>query len=126
MNTAPSATPAILIVEPDADIREVLVAVLSEAGYRVTTTATVAAGIAALGQAAFNLVLTNNFSVAPDPSFAAIAGLLQAAGGTPVVLVTAHRFDDVQVHAAGLRTVIEKPFNIDDLIRRLDTLLHGG
>ncbi len=120
------AASTILVVQRDQAVQEVLTTTLTDEGYRVIGATSIGEGINALGGSPIDLVLTDSFSEQSGSLPDALVALVQAAGSTPVVLVTGYRFSEAQVQAAGIHAVIEKPFNIDDLTRRVDALLHGG
>jgi len=126
MGAHAATPPALLVVEHEWDLQALVVAALVEAGYRVTAVGSIEAACAALTQERFGLVLTDGFSRLRDPTLASIAALLQAADATPVVLVTAHRFADVELRAAGVRGVIEKPFDVDHLVVRVGAVLQAS
>jgi hypothetical protein len=46
--------------------------------------------------------------------------VLQAAAATPVALFSAHRVELDEVQAAGFRTLIQKPFDIIELVSVLE------
>ena len=116
------ARPAILVVEDDPDIREMLAMLLDMAGFSVTPRASAEDGLAALREDAFDLILTD-FAL-PRRSgvwlleHAEAEGLMQS---TPALIVTAHP----DVPGTAPYEVIQKPFDLDDLVERVRFKLEG-
>ena len=108
--------PAILVVEDDRDIREMLSTLLDIAGYSVRTCATAEEALHALREESFDLVLTDY--ALPQRNGLWLIEHASAEGltaDTPVLLVTAHP----HVAEAVTCEVIPKPFDIDDLVERV-------
>src|SRR5215208_4219572 len=106
----------VLVIDDDMTLLELVVAVLEDEGHAVIAATTPANGVALLGQATFDVVITDGFSSRPSALLTTAAQILQAAEGTPVALFSAHRIDLDEVQAAGFRTLLQKPFELDDLI----------
>jgi two-component system, cell cycle response regulator CpdR len=116
------AAPAILLVEDDGDIRDMLVTLLEMAGFAVVPCDCAEVALDALREGEFDLVLTDY--ALPRHSgvwllrTAEAEGLLQ---GTPALIVTAHP----QIDADGIYEVIRKPFDLDELVERVRQHLEG-
>ena len=116
------AAPAILLVEDDGDIRDMLVTLLEMAGFAVNACDSAEVALDALREEEFDLVLTDY--ALPRHSgvwllkTAEAEGLLQ---GTPALIVTAHP----QIEADGIYEVIRKPFDLDELVERVRHRLEG-
>jgi len=116
------AQPAILLVEDDRDIREMLATLLDMAGFRVEACESAECGLNALREGAFDLILTDY--ALPRHSglwlleHAEAEGLIES---TPVLIVTAHP----NVERARKYEVIQKPFDLDDLIERVRYRVEG-
>src|SRR6187431_177069 len=116
------AATSVLLVEDDRDIREMMATLLEMAGFGVVACDSAEAGLTALREQEFDLILTD-YSL-PQKSgvwlleHAEAEGLLQ---GTPVMIVTAHP------HVAGGEAyeIIHKPFDMDDLIERVRYRMEG-
>jgi two-component system OmpR family response regulator len=115
----------ILLVDDDDDLVSVMTELLSAEGYAVIVGRTVAEAEGMLSRRRVELVLTDGFSNTPAEMMTATAGIIRAAGATPVALFTAHRMEGVDLLAAGFRDVITKPFELDVLIRQLQALLNS-
>jgi len=110
------ALPAVLVVEDDRDIRDMVSTLLDLAGYAVRACATAEEALHALREESFDLVLTDY--ALPVRTGLWLSENAAAEGLTddiPVMIVTAHP----NVAAKGDYEVIPKPFDIDDLIERV-------
>ena len=114
---------SILVVEDDADIRELLITLLEMAGYTVTACATAEHGLNALREETFDFVLTDY--ALPNRTGAWLLHQAQQEGlldATPALVVTAHpNPPDVQGF-----DVFQKPFDLDDLVHHVRQRLEDG
>ncbi len=115
--------PAILVVEDDRDIRDMLATLLELAGFVAVTCDTAEQGLNALRENSFDLILTDY--ALPRHSglwllkHADDEGLLE---GTPVIIVTAHP----HVSGGAGYEIVHKPFDLDDLVQRVRMRLESG
>ena len=109
----------ILVVENEPDIAEVVVAVLQDDGHTLVTATTLDAALASLQANTFDLVLVNGLSADREQAFAHAVTVRRAAGATPVVLFTGHRYDPETARAAGFADVISKPFDLSTFTERV-------
>jgi two-component system response regulator GlrR len=113
----------ILLVEDDADIRELLVTWFRIAGYSPVACGSAEEGLERLREQQVDLVVTDymlpNRSGAWMLSQASEEGLL---GTTPALVVTAHP----NPHGAEGFEVIHKPFDLDQLVHRVKWRLENG
>lgn len=116
------ARPAILLVEDDRDIRDMMCTLLELAGFAIVACETAESGLDALREQKFDLVLTDyalpGYTGGWLLETAEAEGLLQ---DTPVLIVTAH--PDVKL--PGPYEVIQKPFDLDDLVERIRQRMEG-
>jgi len=116
------AQPAVLLIEDDRDIREMVATLLDMAGFRVYACESAECGLNALREGEFDLILTDY--ALPRRSglwlleHAEDEGLIN---GTPVLIVTAHP----HVEGASRYEVIQKPFDLDELIERVRYRVEG-
>jgi CheY-like chemotaxis protein len=114
--------PAILLVEDDRDIRDMMCTLLDLAGFAVVTCETAEEGLDALREQKFDLLITDYALPGYSGSWlleaAEAEGLIQ---DTPVLVVTAH--PDVKL--ARSYEVIQKPFDLDDLVERIRQRMEG-
>ena len=107
---------AILVVDDEERLADVLAAALEDLGYRATAVTSAQAALAALEQTRFDLVLTDLRLPAMDGR-----GLLREVRGRwpelPVVIVTAFAAvrDAVELVKEGAFDYIAKPFEIEDV-----------
>jgi DNA-binding response OmpR family regulator len=115
------ARPSVLVVEDDPDIRAMLSTLLDLAGFGAVTCDNAEAGLNALREQAFDVILTDY--ALPRHSGLWLLHQAEAEGlimDTPALIVTAH--PNV---AAGPYEVIQKPFDLDDLVERVRYRLEG-
>jgi CheY-like chemotaxis protein len=113
---------SILLVEDDRDIREMMRVLLDTAGFAVTACETAEAGLNALREDEFDLILTDY--ALPRHSGVWLLENAEAEGlikSTPVLIVTAHP----HVDGSGDYEVIHKPFDLDELIERVRYRVEG-
>lgn len=111
--------PRLLIAEDDAELRETLQLVLSDEGYQVTTASSLAEALALTNEQAFDFVLTDLFRVSSDPPLQSALPLLKEAAPTPVGILTAWPLSEEEALQAGFAFLIEKPFDLDELMSTL-------
>lgn len=108
--------PAILVVEDDPDIRDMLGTLLRLAGFVSVECESAEAGLEALRERSFDLVLTDYALPSRSGLWllrqAESEGLIQ---DIPALIVTAHP----NVDDAAPFEVIHKPFDLDDLVERV-------
>ena len=115
----------VLLIEYDPDIAELVVEVLEDEGYTVRAAGTLDHALALVRAHNFDLMLVDGLSPNGEQAYANALRVLHAAGGTPVVLFTAHHHDPERVRAAGFADLIAKPFDLDQLVERVRALVRG-
>lgn len=113
-----STTDHVLLVDDNVDSREALAFFLRDEGYRVTEAGSAEEGLSHLAREPFALVISDYMMPGQDGVWmireAERTGALR---GTPTLVVTAHP-DPI----AGDLRVIQKPFDIDDLLAQVAEL----
>jgi two-component system, response regulator, stage 0 sporulation protein F len=105
----------ILIAEDDAGVAELLVDVLGEAGYWVSTIVNGSDALAALYCERPDLALVDLYL--PGMSGWEISAAMLAHGiDVPLIIMTAGRFSDDNRLAVGMCALLHKPFDLDDLL----------
>ncbi len=115
--------PRVLVVEDDADLRELLARGLREHGFAVTTARDAASAQALVGAGVDVLVLDVGL---PDADGRDLCSALRARGvDAPVLFLTAHdRVEDrLASFAAGGDDHLSKPFHLAEVAARLTALL---
>jgi CheY-like chemotaxis protein len=113
----------ILLIDDDAGIRRFAVRLLEGDGYSAIVVNVPGDGEGLLNEVAFDLVLTDGFSRTPDGVLVSTAGLIEAAGATPVVLFSAHRLDPDEVLSAGFRDLLSKPFDVEVALAQIRAII---
>ncbi|MEH3054674.1 MAG: response regulator transcription factor [Patulibacter minatonensis] len=117
------ARPRVLIVEDDEEIASAIARALAREGYETDTTGTVAGARAATAEQHWDAILLD--LGLPDGDGLEVAREIRAAGGTPVLVVTAR--DEVSSRVEGLDAgaddYLVKPFDRAELLARLRALL---
>jgi DNA-binding response OmpR family regulator len=115
----------ILLVDDEALIRAPLAELLAREGYAVSEARDLDEARAVLATAPADLIITDSFSpVWGEAALGPVRQLLQAAAGAPVILLSAHaESKDLDLAEIGLAEVIVKPFALDQLLRRVRTVL---
>ena len=115
----------ILVVEIDADIREILQIVLEFEGYAVSFAAEPAEAVGLLHEHTYHLVLTNVFGSPLSRMLDSIHALRDDAQPTPVGVLTAWMVTPEEVEQRGFAFLIREPFDLDDLISRVAAAIHA-
>ena len=104
-----------LVIEDDADIRGLITAVLSRAGFEVWAVGTGAEGIAAAADPAISLV-TLDLGL-PDMDGHVVARAIRALSGAPLLFLSARSEEDdiLAGMASGAAIYLTKPFHPREL-----------
>jgi two-component system response regulator PilR (NtrC family) len=124
----------ILVIDDEADIRETFEALLSSAGYEVTTAESGAAAIERARKTPFDLAITDLRM--PDMSGVdTIASLRRIDPALPVIVVSGYVSDESaqRCYEEGGIRIVCKPFDIDEVLDLVQAALqdrrsdgHGG
>ncbi len=105
----------ILVIDDDMTLAELMRVVLEDAGHTVS----VSSGPADLPSGHYEAILTDLVTLTMydvDRTRAWVGTLVDRYPGTPIVLVTAHSRARGDQDALGARSVVIKPFDVDELI----------
>ena len=110
----------VLVVDDELSMRELLEIVLQGSGYEVTAAAAADEAIDRLGEAEFDLVLTDlHMGSDRQAGLRLLTWLKDNSPGTPAIMITAHGTVETAVEAMrlGAADYIQKPFKSNDEIR---------
>lgn len=114
----------ILVVEDGQLLASMLQTLFEDEGYDVALAQSIDEAIGYLGQRQVALVLTDSFSAGGPQTLDRAAMLCECAGKSPVALMTGHRIDYDEALRRGFCDVIQKPFELDELLRRVRRCLN--
>ena len=118
----------VLVVDDDRDAREVLHAVLEQAGAEVTTVASASEALASIDQARPD-VLVSDIGLPEEDGYALVRQLRmrreEKGGRTPAIAVTAYAAvaDRERAAASGYDRHLSKPVDARELIRAIESLI---
>ncbi len=115
----PKPPPLILLIEDEPDIREVISAILEEAGFRIEVANNYADGVALLNALRPAVLIAN--SVLPDGDGHELAAAARRLG-VATLLVSGHPQLIVEAEARGI-PFLAKPFGLAELQRMVRTLV---
>lgn len=118
----------VLVVDDSLSVRKVVEKALESRGLRVLAAASGAEAIALIDRDRPDVVICD--VILPDKDGYQICQYVRthpALGSTPVLLISGIDNGTVQARAAEVRSneVMFKPFGVEDLVRKIDTLLAG-
>ena len=119
-------SPAILVLEDDDLLRELLVDLLNDDGFAVLAETALPSSPA---DTPVGLVLTDSFLpiFQPEEAERLIASIRSLYPDVPIILLTGHAKALASDPAAiGAAAVIQKPFDLDDLLAVVNRYLPGG
>jgi CheY-like chemotaxis protein len=114
----PNASCNVLVVDDDAEIRETLVELLEERGYRTVAASNGKQALDALqrGERPELILLDMMMPVMDGAQFRAKQREDSELAGIPVVLISAHEDLSKRVRELGARSALQKPISFRDLI----------
>jgi len=115
--------PQILLVEDELDIRETLVILLENEGYRTRQASTQEEALTLLDSASFDLVLTDLLTHDRNQLLALALTLRERAAPTPVAILTGWSAVAQSPDTAGFAFVMSKPFDLDVLLTAIAAAL---
>src|SRR5688500_5420926 len=117
-----------LLVETDPLLRDVLQDFLADEGFEVSVASDLYGALCALAQEPTDLILTDALSAYwGEDALAPVRQMVEAAPGTPVILLTAHlQAAKLDPASAGLAAVVVKPFDLEELLACVHASRNGS
>jgi CheY-like chemotaxis protein len=114
---AGAASPSILVLEDEEEIRSMLVDALGEAGYRVESATDGLTGLAHFQAGSFDVVLTD-LSLPECSGLDVARSVKSMRAETPVVLITGwgRLVDPVRLRESGVDLMLVKPFRLERVV----------
>jgi CheY-like chemotaxis protein len=114
---AGAASPSILVLEDEEEIRSMLVDALGEAGYRVESATDGLTGLAYFQAGSFDVVLTD-LSLPECSGLDVARSVKSLRAETPVVLITGwgRLVDPVRLRESGVDLMLVKPFRLERVV----------
>ncbi|MFT3773997.1 MAG: response regulator [Minicystis sp.] len=125
MTLATDIHPRILVIDDEPDICETLESVLSLAGYAVSTAASGAAAIERAKGEAFDLVITD-LRMPGLSGVDTVAALKRLNPRMAAIVVSGYASEEAARLCCeeGAAQIVDKPFDLDDLLRAVRAALH--
>lgn len=112
--------PTILLYEDDTGIRDIVTELLEEEGYGVIDAQTIEQGEAMARCHSADLFLADTTEDTRSRAMAMLDRLCGSVGREiPVVIFTCHAIAPEEAREAGCADAVEKPFDVDELLRRV-------
>jgi len=119
------SSPDILVVDDDPDVNEVVRVVLEDRGYRVRTAENGREALEQVMQARPSLILLDlMMPVMTGVEFLEAIKNVEALAGVPIIVVSAWAEDEV--FFPNVAAVVKKPFELRQLLQRMDICLRKG
>lgn len=118
---------SVLVVEDNPDNQTLVTWILEDAGYDITCSSTAEEGLATLQQQTFDVVLMDISLPGMDGKEATRhIRRMEAYRNLPIIALTAHavKGETEAIFASGVTDLITKPVDEEQLLARLDQLLH--
>ena len=113
--------PVILLFEENRDIRDLVTFLLEERGYEVVSTDSLVEGEEELVCRRVDLFLADTTEPTKERAMDVFHQVCSVAGDeVPIVIFTAHPVVRQEAQEAGCADAIQKPFDIDELIQRIE------
>ena len=117
-------TASILLFEDDPDIHRLVMDVLSETGYEVYPARSLAHAARMGATMRFDLFLADSGAPTKELALQRLRQWCEHTGGVvPVIAFTAHNIDRDEARAVGCADAIPKPFDVDELLSRVEAFL---
>lgn len=120
-----ASAPRLLVVDDDTDLLDLVSTMLEEGGYAVTSASSLRGSLRTLEDHLFQLVLTDLFrEPGQHHPLQSIQPLLEQAAPIPIGVMTGWQVAEDDPDLADLAFLLQKPFDLDDLLGQVDAVLH--
>lgn len=114
----------ILLFEDDPDIHRLVMDLLAETGYEVYPARSLAHSARIAASVRFDLFLADSDTPSRELALGRYRHWCEHTGGVvPVIAFTAHNIDRDEARAVGCADAIPKPFDVDELLSRVEACL---
>lgn len=113
----------VLVVEDEPEVRQLVEAIVKEMGFEVTAVSREGEAVRQLRAERYAVVVTDLYVTRGQEGMESVGALLEAAGTTPVVVVTGWPVEEEAAKAAGVRVVVSKPFEVEEVERAVEVAL---
>ncbi len=107
----------VLIVEDEPETLQLEQVILEEAGMQVTWVLGEGEAMERLRGERYEVVVTDLYVTRGQEGVESIGGLLREAGEVPVVVVSGWPVEEEEARAAGIASVLRKPFGLEELVQ---------
>ena len=121
--TGSSSPWRLLLVEHDADVRDLLTTFLAREGFAVSLATAPPEALALVDEHPFHLILTDLFKTRATEPFSSIDSLRDEAYPTPVMVVTGWNIEEAEIKQRGFSGLIRKPFDLEEVLTSIATCL---
>jgi DNA-binding NtrC family response regulator len=116
----------VLVVEDEPELLRLVKTILEEAGLEVTGVSREGEAIRQLRAERYAVVVTDLYVTRGQEGVESVGALLEAAGATPVVVMTGWPVEGEVAEAAGVVSVLRKPFELEEVVRAVEGALGRG
>lgn len=123
------STKTILVVDPDTTVGTLIASILQEEKLKVTIAQSLEEASRLLSTSCFDLIITEAFNQKNqfdfDPSF--LSEITSPECNAPILLCSTYASFGMPMPVdSGLSDVLPKPFDLDDLLNKVNRLLNNG
>ena len=116
MAQATQLPPRLLLVEDDQETRAIVLDVLSDEGYVVSSASSLAEALVQVNTQVFDLILTDVVEWKAEAPLQGVERVREQAQPTPVGVFTGWNVSEEVMKAKGFACLLKKPFDLSDLL----------